>query len=250
MPERASTGVVSCEDRAAGVSPVYAYRKNPSMVDYPGHLAALLFTGGCNFRCGFCHNAALMGSARPGLSWQRLLDALQGLRESWADAAVISGGEPTLHHDLPRLIEALRALGWKVKLDTNGSNPDMLSACMPLLDSVAMDIKTCRDEYPALTGFSDVARMDASIRLIREQARDYEFRTTVLPGVHTQDVMQRIGHWLQGSQRYVLQAFVPTDTLPDARLRTETRTPPGDLARLRDLMQAHIPCVQVRGENA
>ncbi len=231
------------------ISPVYAYRKNPSLVDYPGQMAALLFTSGCTFRCGFCHNAALMGAPRPGMPWKRLLDGLQGLRESWANAAVITGGEPTLHDELPRLLTTLRGFGWKVKLDTNGSNPGMLAACLPLLDSVAMDIKTCLDDYSRQTGVADVAQIAASVRLIRKEARDYEFRTTVLPEVHTEDVMRKIGAWIGGSERYVLQAFVPTDTLPDARLRKGTRTQPRDLVRLRDLMQAYVPNVRIRGED-
>lgn len=196
------------------------------MIDFPGRLAVFFFTSGCNFRCGFCHNATLLGKSMPGLSWERLAEACKKYREQWVDGAVISGGEPTLHRELPELITFFRRHGMKVKLDTNGSDPEMLKTCLPLLDYVAMDIKTAPSKYYALTGYDDIEKIRASIELIKQDAISGEFRTTVIERLHTIEDMKEIAELIKGAKRYVLQPFVPQDNLPDPELRKLPRTSP------------------------
>ncbi|AKJ64559.1 anaerobic ribonucleoside-triphosphate reductase activating protein [Kiritimatiella glycovorans] len=228
-------------------SPVYAFRRQPTMVDYPGRIAAIFFTSGCNFSCGFCHNATLMGAPRPGLSWERMDEVCADFRRNWTDAAVISGGEPTLAAGLPELIRFYKRHGFAVKLDTNGSNPEMLEACLPDLDYVAMDVKTALEDYPSLTGWSRPDRLRRSVELLRSGGVRHEFRTTVIPGHHNADRMRRIGIELNGSNRLVLQPFVPDESLPGETFRTLPRTPPEQLEELRSTVTEFVHEVVVRG---
>jgi pyruvate formate lyase activating enzyme len=228
-------------------SPVYSFLDRPSMVDYDGHLAAVFFVSGCNFRCGFCHNAALLGAPRIGLDWERLAAACTRFRDGWVDAAVITGGEPTLHDGLAPLVAFFRRLGWTVKLDTNGSRPDVLERCLPELGCVAMDIKAGLDAYPAVTGFADTASIARSVDLLRTRAPDVEFRTTVIETIHDDAQMRAIGELIAGARRYALQPFVPRADLPDSRLRAAPRTSPDRLEALRALMQPYCREVVVRG---
>ena len=227
--------------------PVHAWLRNPSMVDYPGHLAAVFFTAGCNFACGFCHNAELMGKPREGSTWEKLAAACQRFADDWVTAAVITGGEPTLSDELPTLIRFLKKRGWRVKLDTNGSNPDMLATCLHLLDYVAMDLKTDFKGYPSLTGYGDTDALQRSMELIRLQAADYEFRTTLIVGVHNADTLSAMLPLVEGAKRYVLQPFIPSETLPGVRFRTLPRTPAGAMESARNVFMGHVGELVVRG---
>lgn len=229
-------------------SPVYAYLKNPTMIDFPGHMAAVFFLSGCNFRCGFCHNAALMGRPRETLTWERLGRACRHFSNNWVDGAVISGGEPTLCPALPELISFLRRHGWQVKLDTNGSRPDALEQVLPLVDYVAMDVKTAPSAYAGLTGWGDTDAIARSVELIKAHARDYEFRTTVLDPLHSDAAMHEIGRLVAGARRYVLQPFVPQPGLPDPQLETLSRTSDDRLAQLARLLHGSAGQIQVRGQ--
>ncbi len=228
-------------------SPIYAYLQNPSMVDFAGRLAAVFFTTGCNFKCGFCHNAALMGEQRPGMTWRKLRKGCQRFADDWVDGAVITGGEPTLSPALPELIRFFKRYGWAVKLDTNGSNPEELATCLPLVDYVAMDVKAGLSGYPALTGFDDVERLRTSIDLIKDSAADYEFRTTVIESFHDDDQMVEIAELVAGARRYIVQPFVPSDELPAAVYREETRTSAGRLDAVVALVSGCADEVAIRG---
>jgi len=217
------------------------------MVDYPGHLAAVFFTAGCNFACGFCHNAELMGKPREGATWEKLDEACKRFAEDWVTAAVITGGEPTLSEELPALIRFLKTRGWRVKLDTNGSCPERLAECLPQLDYVAMDLKTDFDGYPALTGYGDSDALPRSMALIREQAPDYEFRTTLIEGVHDTSTLAAMVPLVEGAKRYVLQPFIPSETLPGARYRTLPRTPTGTMEAARAVFVGHVQELIIRG---
>jgi pyruvate formate lyase activating enzyme len=164
------------------------------------------------------------------------------------DAAVITGGEPTLRADLPDLIQFFRKSGWAVKLDTNGSRPGVLRECLPLLDYVAMDIKAGLGGYPELCGFEDVARIRESVEAIKGGAKDYEFRTTVIASFHTDEQMREIGELIRGARRYVLQPFLPKEQLPDAELRALPRTQESRLLALRDLLAGCAAEILVRGD--
>ena len=183
-----------------------------SMVDYPGKLAATVFTGGCNLRCPFCHNALLVTrlNESPRLDTDEVLAFLRS-RRSLLDAVVLSGGEPLLQPGASDFLATVKDMGYLVKLDTNGCYPDALAEILSkrFVDYVAMDIKNSREKYSLTVGVPnfDLAPIDESIRLIRESGIDYEFRTTAVRQFHTAADFTAIGRWLHGSKNYYIQNF-------------------------------------------
>ena len=182
-----------------------------TLLDFPGRVAATLFTGGCNFRCPFCHNSGLLsGDAEAAYSVRKILQFLEK-RKRILEGVCITGGEPTLQPDLEDFIRDIRSLGLAVKLDTNGYRPDVLKAlCQKgLLDYAAMDIKAGRDRYETAAGVCglDMKRIDESIRFLLEGHLPYELRTTVVRGIHEAEDFRQIGPWIKGCRRYFLQAF-------------------------------------------
>ena len=231
------------------LSPVYGVLQNASMVDFPGKLAAVFFLTGCNFTCGFCHNAALMGRAdAAGLPWTEVEQICRKFRDNWVEGAVITGGEPTLNPGVFQVVEKLREWGFSIKLDTNGSRPRILEKLLPQVDYVAMDVKFAPADYPARAGFADVAALTESIDLIRARAKDYEFRTTVLESWHGEDQMHAIGKWVRGAKLHVLQAFVPREDLPDPACRKMRETPSDVIHPLAEVLCRYVDRVEVRGE--
>ncbi len=229
-------------------SSIYAYLEKPSMVDYPKRFAAVFFISGCGFTCGFCHNAALMGKKQNGLPWGKLESACTKFKKDWVNGVVITGGEPTSANDLPELIRFFKErFGFAVKLDTNGSNPERLAECLPLVDYVAMDIKCGLSAYPEFVAFPDIEKIQRSIDLIRAEAKDYEFRTTVIETVHTDGQMTDICNIIKGSKRYVLQAFIPRDELPEEQYRNAPRTTSARLHELKNLMAGCADEIVLRG---
>ena len=183
-----------------------------SMVDYPGKLAATVFTGGCNLRCPFCHNALLVTrlNESPRLDTDEVLAFLRS-RRSLLDAVVLSGGEPLLQPGASDFLATVKDMGYLVKLDTNGCYPDALEEILSkrFVDYVAMDIKNSREKYGITVGIPDfdLTPIDESIRLIRESGIDYEFRTTAVRQFHTAADFTAIGRWLHGSKNYYIQNF-------------------------------------------
>ena len=242
-------GVSAPHKQAAlqGESPVYAFLEKPSMIDYPGYLCGVFFTSGCNFSCGFCHNAPLMGKKQIGLTWNRLDEICRKFKKEWVDAVCITGGEPTLTADLIQLIEFFRGYGFKIKLDSNGALPEVLKECLPLVDYIAMDIKAGLSGYPELVGFTRTEKIAESVKLIMSSGIEHEFRTTIIGPFHTDEQMHEIGGLIQGAQRYCIQPFIPKDNLPDPRLRETKRTPPARLRLLEKLMKPYVKEIIVRG---
>jgi len=194
-----------------------AYLLSTTLIDYPGKVAAVCFTTGCNFRCPFCHNSELVLPER--IRKLRLIpenDVLYFLREreKFLDALCITGGEPTLQEDLPHFIERVKRIGLLVKLDTNGSHPEVLKELFDnhLLDYVAMDIKGPSWRYDELAGIHvDLEAIRRSIQIIIDRAPDYEFRTTTAPTITAKDIKEAVS-LIAGAKRYFLQQFViPTD---------------------------------------
>lgn len=189
-----------------------------AMVDYPGKLAATVFTGGCNLRCPFCHNALLVTrlDETPELGEEAVLSFL-ATRTKLLDGVVLSGGEPLLQPDAADFLRKIRQMGFAVKLDTNGFFPDQLSAILEegLVDYVAMDIKNAPEKYPITCGIPglDTAPVAESVKLLRQSGVDFEFRTTLVREFHTPEDLLAIGRWLEGSPRYFLQAFVDSGNL-------------------------------------
>lgn len=189
-----------------------------TLVDYPGHPAAILFTGDCNFRCPFCQNAPLVlsSSSEPVIADDEIFSFLKK-RKGMLDGVVVTGGEPTLQKDLIPFLGRLKTLGYLVKLDTNGYRPEVLKSTVEsgYVDYVAMDIKTSLDEYPLVAGIKnlDVSRIERSVELLKSGTVDYEFRTTVVEPLHHKENFEKIGELLKGCRRYYLQSFVDSGNI-------------------------------------
>lgn len=186
-----------------------------SLLDYPGKVAAILWTAGCNFRCPFCYNKQLVFNETDEISIDTLLSFLQK-RKGKLDAVSITGGEPFLHDDLIDLIQNIKDLGYLVKVDTNGCFPDKLQSILSkgLIDYVSMDVKATKEKYDLVAGVDvDIKAIDASIDLIKNMAPDYEFKTTVIPTYHSMEDILKIAQWLKGSKRYFIQQFKITSSL-------------------------------------
>jgi pyruvate formate lyase activating enzyme len=188
-----------------------------SLIDYPGRISAVVFTQGCNFRCPFCHNPELVDPERfeDLIPEAEILSFLQR-RRGRLDAVVITGGEPTMQPELVPFIIRLRAMGFQVKLDTNGALPDPIGEMLDrkLLDYVAMDLKAPLERYGEVTKtMTDQQRIQRSISLIMGSGVDYEFRTTAVKSLLSPADIELIGRLIPGAKRFVLQKFVPTKTL-------------------------------------
>ena len=218
-----------------------------TLLDYPGQVACTVFLAGCNLRCPFCHNAPLVcGSPQPVLTQEELFAFLKK-RRGILDGVCITGGEPTLRPDLPELIAGIRSLGYKVKLDTNGSNPAMLRHLLAdrLLDYVAMDIKNAPDRYRVTCGGVDVLEaVKESAGLLMESGIDYEFRTTCIHPMHDVQALEEIGKWLAGANAYYLQNFVDSGDLVGTGV---TGLPPQTMEALRQAVLPYIHNTQLRG---
>lgn len=227
-------------------SPIFAYHEKPTLLDYPGKWAALLFVSGCNFRCGYCHNFDHLARRKTGITWGHLEQTCDRFRQNWVDGIVVSGGEPTLEPDLHRLVKYLRDRGFSVKLDTNGSRPDVLEQVLPDVNYVAMDIKCGLERYPEYVRFADTAAIARSVELLKPLGKACEFRTTVVEGAHSDEEMQGIGRWLDGTAaRYILQPFLPRHNAPDMELRDKPRTSNTTLERLAAQVRLAAPGLQV-----
>lgn len=188
-----------------------------TLLDYPGHVAATVFLGGCNFRCPFCHNGDLIdGSAGEALTEDEVLSFLKK-RASVLEGVCITGGEPTLHAGLTDFIKKIRGLGLLVKLDTNGYRPDILkSLCdQGLVDYVAMDIKSGPTGYAKTAGMAnlDLAKIEESIAYLLQGGVPFEFRTTVVRELHSGADFEEIGPWLSGCPHYYLQSYKDSENV-------------------------------------
>ena len=189
-----------------------------TLLDYPGKVACTVFLPGCNLRCPFCHNPALVLPDREtdSLSTEELLAFLE-TRRGKLDGVCVTGGEPTLYEDLPALLRQIRGLGFAVKLDTNGCDPARLAEILNqgLVDYVAMDVKNAPARYAETVGIPgfNPAPVEESIRLLRKSTVDYEFRTTLVRELHRPEDLDAIAAWLAGAPRYYLQNFVDSGNL-------------------------------------
>ncbi|NMP37495.1 MAG: anaerobic ribonucleoside-triphosphate reductase activating protein [Clostridiales bacterium] len=221
-----------------------------SLLDYPGRVACTLFTGGCNLRCPFCHNASLVISpdGSDAMSEDEVLAFLKK-RSGILDGVCISGGEPLLQKDIAEFIRVLRSMGYSVKLDTNGCFPDELEKIVGegLVDYVAMDIKNSPEKYPITVGVPDfdVAVVMRSAEYIMKSGVDYEFRTTVVKGLHqTQDFID-IASWLSGAKRMFLQSFTDSGDLIDGGgLSAYSRQ---ELEKFAEILSGSVQSVALRG---
>ena len=219
-----------------------------TLLDYPGHVACTVFTGGCDFRCPFCHNYELATGAAPAVMESEELLAFLKKRQGLLDGVAITGGEPCLQRELPDLMRDIRALGFKVKLDTNGAHPGMLAEILAegLADYVAMDVKNSPRHYALTCGLKaiDLTPIRESVQLLMQNATDYEFRTTVVAQLHRDADIEAIGEWIRGARRWFLQPFMDRDTVPYADLQAPDKQ---TLLKWAELGRRYVPETAVRG---
>jgi len=176
-----------------------------SMIDYPGKMSCVLFTSGCNFKCPYCHNPELIHTKKE-LNLEEIFLFLK-TRIDFIEGIVISGGEPTLHTDLLQFCKKIKKMGFKIKLDTNGSNPNMIGHVIDFVDYIAMDIKTLPKNYKRLWINAKYKNILNSINLIKKYAKDYEFRTTLVKPFITFDNIEKIGEIIENANLYALQKY-------------------------------------------
>lgn len=224
-----------------------------TLLDFPGKIACTVFLGGCNFRCPFCHNASLAmpngsGEAISVEDFLAFLDARRGRLQG----VCISGGEPTLHPDLPELIAEIKSRGFAVKLDTNGTNPEMLLSLINdgLLDYVAMDIKNSPEKYAKtisnsefrISNFSE--QITRSVDILMQGLVDFEFRTTLTRELHSPEDMEKIGRWIGGSEKYFLQTYRDEGDLIEGGFTAYNRE---ETEELLGIVKKYLPNAEIRG---
>jgi len=215
-----------------------------SLIDFPDRIATVLFTSGCNLRCPYCHNWRLvLGQREPTLTEDTVLEVLDS-RKRHIDAVVVTGGEPTMHSDLPHFLKKLKEQGFAVKLDTNGFFPRILERCLPYVDYIALDVKTSPEKYRFL-GAGDLRDYLDSVDMLRRGKVDYEFRSTVVPGFVDEADIPRIGELVKGAKRLALQQFVPGDTLNKA-FNNVKPYPPSIIAHFAEVLEKYVEEVILR----
>ena len=220
-----------------------------TLLDFPKHLACTAFTGRCNLRCPFCHNAdlVLQPDSQPVITGEAVISFLER-RKDTLEGICITGGEPTLQKDLLPFLKQCKELGYLTKLDTNGTRPDVIRAALnaKLLDYIAMDIKNSPARYAETCGLSSVRFSDfeESVDIIKNCGLPYEFRTTVVKEFHTKEDFLAIGEWLKGAECYALQAFKDSGNLIQPGLSGYTRD---ELTAFRELLVPYFDEVLLRG---
>lgn len=220
-----------------------------TLLDYPGKVACTVFTAGCNFRCPFCHNASLVTKIAGGeaIPQEKVMDFLRK-RKGILDGVCISGGEPLIHPDIEVFIREIKALGYEVKLDTNGSFPEILERLVRerLIDYVAMDIKNSQEHYGRTAGLEnfDLSGVKRSVEFLLSGEIPYEFRTTVVREFHQRSDFASIGEWIRGAERYFLQQFVDSGDLIRPGLHGYDRE---ILEKALEIVRENVKDAQLRG---
>lgn len=221
-----------------------------SLIDWPGKIAAVVFCSGCTFRCPFCHNPELIEKVNEydRISENALLNYFEK-RKKWLDGVVITGGEPTIWPALPNLIEKIKSIGLAVKLDSNGTNPEMLRYLVDhkIINYVAMDIKAPLKEYNKTTKVDlPISKIKESIAIIMNGKVDYEFRTTIVPGLIGEKEMEELANDIRGAKMYYIQQFRPINTL-DRTFQKKDSYKIGELEDLAKIAGKYVKKCIVRG---
>jgi anaerobic ribonucleoside-triphosphate reductase activating protein len=220
-----------------------------TLLDYPGKTACTIFTGGCNFRCPFCHNALLVTDidSSDTYSEEEILNFLEK-RKGLLDGVCITGGEPLLNADIAEFIAKIKDLGYKVKLDTNGTFPEKLKVLLEkhLVNYVAMDIKNSKEKYAKTAGikYINLSDIEKSINILKSSDIDYEFRTTVVKEFHTESDIEKIAEWIKGAKGYFLQNFEDSGNLIGENLSAVEKP---ILYKMENLSKAFVKNTQIRG---
>lgn len=217
-----------------------------SLLDFPDKISAIVFTQGCNFRCGYCHNPELIVLRNSdNYTTEGVLEFLN-TRRGKLDGIVITGGEPCLQKDLIDFIKKVKAEGFLVKLDSNGTMPDVLELAIPFVDYIAMDIKAPLEKYSDIVKVKiDTEKIKRSISLIMNSGVDYEFRTTVVKSQLSFSDFEKIVQLIQGAKRYYLQKFVPSKTL-DEKMMSETTYSTEDFEKIKEILTKYVESVELR----
>ena len=219
-----------------------------SLVDYDGKVASTVFTAGCNFRCSFCHNSSLVvGENFPQIDEEEFFAYLKK-RQGILDGVCVSGGEPTLQPDLIPFIEKIKDLGYFVKLDTNGTNPEIVKTLhtQGLCDYFAMDIKSSKDDYAKITCIDklELSKIERTIEYFLTNNVDYEFRTTLISPYHTPTSAIKIGEWIKGAKKYFLQKFVDGENCIKQGLLGVSED---DANAIKNALIPYVPNTKLRG---
>lgn len=226
---------------------IHGFNKT-TLLDFPGHLATTVFFGGCNFRCPFCHNASLVlnPKSQPIIPEEEFFSFLNK-RKNILEGVCITGGEPTLMPDLEEFIRKIKAYGLLVKLDTNGYRPEVLKDLVGkgIIDYVAMDIKSSSDSYNEACGaIVDIEKIKESVEFLKENHVPYEFRTTIVKELHSEEEIIKIGQWLEGADRYFLQNYKDSgDIIVDNLSAHDSST----LKKFQTILEKTIKTVSIRG---
>ena len=216
-----------------------------SLLDFPDKISAIVFTQGCNFRCGYCHNPESIALKEPELYVQAFFEFLSS-RKGKLDGVVITGGEPCLQSDLVDFIKQIKDMGFLVKLDTNGTFPDKIIQALPYLDYIAMDIKAPLEKYPLITNSKILSdKIQESINIIMSSKLGYEFRTTVVKSQLSYEDFSNIADLIEGAEKYYLQKFVPSKTL-DPKIMGEKTYTDKEFEDIVSILKQKIKYVAVR----
>ncbi len=217
-------------------------------LDFPGKIACTAFTHGCPFRCGFCHNAALVTDAEPESIELKEIFAYLQKRRGIIDGVAVTGGEPLMQPGLLDFLRRVKDMGYLVKLDTNGAYPGRLRACLEagVVDYVAMDIKNSPEKYAATCGLPhvDMEAIRQSIELIMHSGVDYEFRTTAVKELHSDADFEAMGELIKGAKRYFIQLFVDSGGLIGDNLSAPEKE---DMERWKMISSRFVENVEIRG---
>ncbi len=219
-----------------------------TLLDYPGCVACTMFSHGCNLRCPFCHNASLVVRKPSNIINIEEITEFLKKRKGILDGICLTGGEPLLQKDAIDFIRYLKEFGYKLKLDTNGFYPDKLKSVIEdgLVDYVAMDIKSSRENYAKAVGIPDidVSPVEESVRLIMSSGIDYEFRTTAVKGLHLVSDFEKIGVWIKGAKRYFIQQFIDSGDIISEGLSAFTKE---ETEKLLAAVSENVKTASIRG---
>ena len=219
-----------------------------TLLDYPGKTACTVFTGGCNYRCPFCHNAGLVTKMDTEIIPESEVFNHLKKRQGILDGVAISGGEPLLQGDIEEFLAEIKKLGYQIKLDTNGSFPGKLKSIIDkgLCDYVAMDIKNSKERYPETIGIDkfDISLMEKSVDILMSSDVEFELRTTVTKNFHTIKDIENIGEWVKGVTNFYLQNFVDSGNLIDSNVEGVSRE---EMQEMLVAIRKYIPTAEIRG---
>jgi len=215
-----------------------------SLNDFPGRIATVLFAPGCNLRCPFCHNWRIVLNPRPPFLHEAAVLQLLRERTRYVEAVVVTGGEPSIHKELPKFLMKVKKIGLTIKLDTNGFFPNVLRDCIPYVDYVAVDVKTSLSKYERL-GAKNTEDLLRTLEILKGSDVEYEFRATVVPGFVDEGDIDKIGEIVKGGMRFVFQKFVPGDTL-DKTFNTVESYADDVISHFAEIMKPYVEEVLLR----